>query len=211
MKALHYYLLIIVAMLFLGARCESEKNVPKPESDEPEYVDPTAGFTEIGVCDMEKNIPKEESYPTVFYNYFCFCNASDHYIQFEMQSKFGFTNGYMEPGTKFSTLLVNELFGTYDEGLIESIYSIRRFEIMYDDKRSPFVYTPEGIYEFYYEFDKNDYSGTFGDESKWIKERFTDRRVRWVYIFTNEDYERAKKISEERTDAPEWGWMDDLS
>lgn len=198
MKTLHYYLLLIVAMLFLGARCESEKNGPKP------YVDPTAGFTEIGVCDMEKNIPKEAPYSDCYYNYFCFCNASDHYIQVQLNSKYTYLNAYMDPETKFSTLVANEIFGSYTEGLIESISALRRLDVIYDEREPTPLFGKDAIYESYYEFDKNDFTGTLGDDSKWIKERFTDRRIRWVYIFTNADYERAKKLSEERTE-----WRDE--
>lgn len=45
---------------------------------------------------------------------------------------------------------------------------------------------------------EDDFTGTIGDEGEWILERFTDRRLRWVYIFTDEDYDRAKAMYDER-------------
>lgn len=39
---------------------------------------------------------------------------------------------------------------------------------------------------------EDDFAGTIGDENEWIFEKFTDRRLRWVYIFTDEDYDRPK-------------------
>ena len=45
---------------------------------------------------------------------------------------------------------------------------------------------------------EDDFTGTIGDENEWIFEKFTDRCLRWVYIFTDEDYDRAKAMYDER-------------
>ena len=89
----------------------------------------------------------------------------------------------------------------YRDGPIESFDDIRSISVIYDKNVSDdpinadFFHTVSERYLFPSE---DDFTGTIGDENEWIFEKFTDRRLRWVYIFTDEDYDRAKAMYDER-------------
>ena len=93
-----------------------------------------------------------------------------------------------------------EVFGTYRDGPIESFDDIKSIKVVYDEylddvANMDFFYS---ISERYLFPSEDDFTGTIGDENEWIFEKFTDRRLRWVYIFTDEDYDRAKAMYDER-------------
>lgn len=74
-------------------------------------------------------------------------------------------------------------------------------EVYYDvdDKYGP-VRFPSGIEEKYSDFTQRFKTRQICDPGQWIYEEFTPRRARWTYILTNEDYERAKMMSGNRTE-----------
>ena len=80
------------------------------------------------------------------------------------------------------------------------IDDIKSIKVVYDEylddvANMDFFYS---ISERYLFPSEDDFTGTIGDENEWIFEKFTDRRLRWVYIFTDEDYDRAKAMYDER-------------
>lgn len=78
---------------------------------------------------------------------------------------------------------------------------ITEMEVYYDvdDKYGP-VRFPSGIEEKYSDFTQRFKTRQICDPGQWIYEEFTPRRARWTYILTNEDYERAKMMSGNRTE-----------
>lgn len=208
MKWLYYTVLLLACCRIAG--CGSDKDsvsvLPSdpPAPEEPEYVDPTAGFKEVGPWgSMEDIISLEEpdsEFSQSYYNYFCLCNKSSHSLTVAVS---GWKNigGFLRPGTKYTDLFANEVFGSYRDTFIESFDDIRSIRVIYDKNVSDdpieadFFHTVSERYLFPSE---DDFTGTIGDEGEWILERFTDRRLRWVYIFTDEDYDRAKAMYDER-------------
>ena len=209
MKWLYYTVLLLACCRMAG--CGSDKDsvsvLPSdpPAPEEPEYVDPTAGFKEVGPYgSMEDMIPDEHpdsEFSQCYYNYFCLCNKSSHTLTVAVSSKWKNIGGFLRPGTKYTRNFGQEVFGTYRDGPIESFDDIRSISVIYDKNVSDdpinadFFHTVSERYLFPSE---DDFTGTIGDENEWIFEKFTDRRLRWVYIFTDEDYDRAKAMYDER-------------
>lgn len=208
MKWLYYTVLLLACCRMAG--CGSDKDsvsvLPSdpPAPEEPEYVDPTAGFKEVGPYgSMEDMIPDEHpdsEFSQCYYNYFCLCNKSSHTLTVAVSSKWKNIGGFLRPGTKYTRNFGQEVFGTYRDGPIESFDDIRSIRVIYDKIVSDpieadFFHTVSERYLFPSE---DDFAGTIGDENEWIFEKFTDRRLRWVYIFTDEDYDRAKAMYDER-------------
>lgn len=87
MKWLYYTVLLLACCRMAG--CGSDKDsvsvLPSdpPAPEEPEYVDPTAGFREVGPWgSMEDMIPDEHpdsEFSQCYYNYFCLCNKEQPY------------------------------------------------------------------------------------------------------------------------------------
>ena len=117
-----------------------------------------------------------------------------------VSSKWKNIGGFLRPGTKYTRNFGQEVFGTYRDGPIESFDDIKSIKVVYDEylddvANMDFFYS---ISERYLFPSEDDFAGTIGDENEWIFEKFTDRRLRWVYIFTDEDYDRAKAMYDER-------------
>ena len=209
MKWLYYTVLLLACCRMAG--CGSDKDsvsvLPSdpPAPEEPEYVDPTAGFREVGRWgSMEDMIPREapdSEFSQCYNNYFCLCNDSSHKILVAICSIYGIVaDMWLYPGTKCTYNFGQEVFGTYRDGPIESFDDIKSIKVVYDEylddvTNMDFFYS---ISERYLFPSEDDFTGTIGDEDKWILERFSDRRLRWVYIFTDEDYDRAKAMYDER-------------
>lgn len=95
MKWLYYTVLLLACCRMAG--CGSDKDsvsvLPSdpPAPEEPEYVDPTAGFKEVGPYgSMEDMIPDEHpdsEFSQCYYNYFCLCNKSSHTLTVAVSSK----------------------------------------------------------------------------------------------------------------------------
>lgn len=152
---------------------------------------------------MEDMIPDEHpdsEFSQCYYNYFCLCNKSSHTLTVAVSSKWKNIGGFLRPGTKYTRNFGQEVFGTYRDGPIESFDDIKSIKVVYDEylddvANMDFFYS---ISERYLFPSEDDFAGTIGDENEWIFEKFTDRRLRWVYIFTDEDYDRAKAMYDER-------------
>ena len=129
------------------------------------------------------------------------CNKSSQTPTVAVSSNRKNIGGFLRPGTKYTRNFGQEVFGTYRDGPIESFDDIRSISVIYDKNVSDdpinadFFHTVSERYLFPSE---DDFAGTIGDENEWIFEKFTDRRLRWVYIFTDEDYDRAKAMYDER-------------
>lgn len=147
-------------------------------------------------------VSQESPDPDIFYTYFCLCNASDHKI--DVMLAFHGEYGYkvmgwvIDHGEKFTGRL--ETFKSKGAaGLISSFTPIlARLEVYYDVDNDEYgnIKYPSGIDERYSDFTQRFKTRQICDQGQWIYEEFTPRRARWTYIFTNEDYERAKMMSE---------------
>ena len=209
MKWLYYTVLLLACCRMAG--CGSDKDsvsvLPSdpPAPEEPEYMDPTAGFREVGRWgSMEDMIPREapdSEFSQCYHNYFCLCNDSSHKILVAIHSIYGaIAEMWLYPGTKCTHKFGQEVFGTYRHGAIESFDDIKGFGVVYDkyvDNVADMDFF-RMISEQYIFPSEDDFAGTIGDENEWIFEKFTDRRLRWVYIFTDEDYDQAKAMYDER-------------
>lgn len=108
--------------------------------------------------------------------------------------------GFYDREQNIPVISDRKFFGTYRDGPIESFDDIKSIKVVYDEylddvANMDFFYS---ISERYLFPSEDDFAGTIGDENEWIFEKFTDRRLRWVYIFTDEDYDRAKAMYDER-------------
>ena len=140
MKWLYYTVLLLACCRMAG--CGSDKDsvsvLPSdpPAPEEPEYVDPTAGFKEVGPYgSMEDMIPDEHpdsEFSQCYYNYFCLCNKSSHTLTVAVSSKWKNIGGFLRPGTKYTRNFGQEVFGTYRDGPIESFDDIRSISVIYD-------------------------------------------------------------------------------
>ena len=190
MKWLYYTVLLLACCRMAG--CGSDKDsvsvLPSdpPAPEEPEYVDPTAGFREVGPWgSMEDMIPDEHpdsEFSQCYYNYFCLCNKSSHTLTVAVSSKWKNIGGFLRPGTKYTRNFGQEVFGTYRDGPIESFDDIKSIKVVYDEylddvANMDFFYS---ISERYLFPSEDDFTGTIGDENEWIFEKFTDRRLRWL-------------------------------
>lgn len=180
--------------------CDKDDNYyPAPEFE----GDPTAEYIEANV-DFDTQISQENPTPSVFYTYFCLCNASDHKIYFTLtfcptknDEFIDHMNGLVDPGKKYTNRFVTSNSSMDVPGLITTFSPlITEMEVYYDvdDKYGP-VRFPSGIEEKYSDFTQRFKTRQICDPGQWIYEEFTPRRARWTYILTNEDYERAKMMS----------------
>lgn len=104
MKWLYYTVLLLACCRMAG--CGSDKDsvsvLPSdpPAPEEPEYVDPTAGFKEVGPYgSMEDMIPDEHpdsEFSQCYYNYFCLCNKSSHTLTVAVSSKWKNIGGFYD-------------------------------------------------------------------------------------------------------------------
>ena len=103
-------------------------------------------------------------------------------------------SGGIDRGEKFTDRFVS----LKSFGLITSFTPfLTCMEVCYDDVRvGDGIVLPSGIRERYSDFTQRFKTRQICDQGQWIYEEFTPRRARWTYIFTNEDYERAKMMSE---------------
>ena len=137
MKWLYYTVLLLACCRMAG--CGSDKDsvsvLPSdpPAPEEPEYVDPTAGFREVGPWgSMEDMIPDEHpdsEFSQCYYNYFCLCNKSSHTLTVAVSSKWKNIGGFLRPGTKYTRNFGQEVFGTYRDGPIESFDDIKSIKV----------------------------------------------------------------------------------
>ena len=169
------------------------------------YVDPTAGFREVGTLGkyggyrflMNTRTPNFLNVTTIILPA---AIRACHTLTVAVSSKWKNIGGFLRPGTKYTRNFGQEVFGTYRDGPIESFDDIKSIKVVYDEylddvANMDFFYS---ISERYLFPSEDDFTGTIGDENEWIFEKFTDRRLRWVYIFTDEDYDRAKAMYDER-------------
>lgn len=169
-------------------------------------TDPAARFTEAYAdYSLEAWIDRELVDSNNYYTYFCICNASDHKVYALLDfGTLDYVANEIDPGYKAHGRIHTEKFGVDGVG-VELISSFNPFlesiQVYYDDAGNRVYHPLPGIIGEEYidvDFSKRYKSKQVRDQSQWIYEEFTPNRARWTYIFTNADYERAKKISEER-------------
>ena len=200
MKTLSYFVLMMVAVLLLGARCDREDKPDVPpvtppveEPQEPEPVKKTPDdFEGAGVRDYYADLnTKFAGDDTIFFTYYTFCNDSDHTLTFYVslkQSHGEVILMVLEPGQKDILHAITEYyppFEYYDKLL--SVKDLAYIEIYYSTEDE------DDVYEYIHDFDQQSQTACIGDESQWEHEQYNDRNVSWVYYFTNADYERAKQ------------------
>lgn len=213
MKTLSYFVLMTLAVLFLGARCDREDKPDVPPETPPveKPQEPTKkgpdDFTGPDIRDkLAGALDEHKGNDRIYYTFFQYCNDSDHTIWVTHILR-------CDPGTQYTFLLLPgekdihtvayEYFPAwgYDDKLLP-LQNYAILEAFYDQDK-PFR-TRAGIYEVCTDFTQTSDTACIGDESQWQYDEFDEHIARWTYIFTNGDYDRAVKISAERTDDPEW-------
>ena len=217
MKTLSYFVLITVAVLLLGARCDREEKpevppetppIEKPQDPQGEPVKKTPDdFVGPDIRGELERVMKEHKLDDITYvTCFQFCNDSEHTVLFHLCLR-------CDPGTIYAFILSpgekdihTVAYGYYpawgyDLNLLP-LQNIASLDIYYDQNNTK--HTREGIYESCIDFTQTSETACVGDESQWQYDEFDEHIARWTYIFTNGDYDRAVKISAERTDDPEW-------
>ena len=217
MKTLSYFVLITVAVLLFGARCDREDKpdvppetppIEKPQDPQEEPVKKTPDdFVGPDIREKLDEVMKEHKLDDITYvTFFQFCNDSDHTVWYNLCSRCepGMEYPYyLLPGEKDIHTLVAGYYPEwgYDLKLLP-LQSMAYLNVFYDQPN--YYRTRNGIYEICTDFTQTSDTACIGDESQWQYDEFDEHIARWTYIFTNGDYDRAVKISAERTDDPEW-------
>lgn len=215
MKTLSYFVLMTVAVLLLGARCDREnkpdvwpETPPAEEPQEPEPVKKTPDdFVGPDIREALKEVMKEHKLiDDTYVTFFQFCNDSEHTVVFHFLLR-------SDPGTVYPFILLpgekdihTVVYGYLPEWgynlTLLPLQNIGYMTVFYDQNHT--YHTRKGIYEMCTDFTQTSETACIGDESQWQYDEFGEHIARWTYIFTDGDYDRAVKISAERTYDPEW-------
>ncbi|WP_300108777.1 hypothetical protein [uncultured Alistipes sp.] len=195
-------LLLLLGLIISG--CSNEQPIiPPPAADS----DPTERFIYMeGSRTKEEIIEALETRDgTAYFTSFCFCNDSDHWILPVIEIKetsYVILSGIMPKGYKYMT------FYRTDIPMQKKLYTfddIASIEIFYDVGKEfidqyPTIPPEMKIYEQYTDLDLTGHYDTkdIRDENQWSYIEFSPNHAQWSYIIDNEDFERARRLAQER-------------
>ena len=216
MKTTRLFLFVLLVAALSGCSATDDPVV----SGNPENPTPENEFKDVGIT-MEDWIPEED--PTCYHSYFRVQNGSNHRIYFNvtLPLSVGGHYYYILPGEQATHWFTDEYVPYYNEyPLMDDLKLMGTIDLYFDaPKPGEFEQVVGGrpghtrslspdldtcsVHSFSRSYPDSPTPAPV-DPSRWVRERFSDRRVRWTLRINNDDHDEAVRQTLERWSDPDY-------